>query len=690
MLSRRKFLKYTGWTVIVLVLLGLVARLALAPAGVAAIKHWFEQQGLEAEVTDISFDLGNGNLILSGLRADAAGEPVLRLDLARISWSWPALLDNQVRIDFIALDGLEFDIEQGPGERLVIAGIDLQKLAAQQAPVEPASAAASEPLNWTLALGDFALNDFRLCYRAPPLDEFCNQWEAFSWNGDISLDLARIDEAVLPLVLNGDLQLSRLTLENRRLERDLFGLDNLSVTGIAVDSLDNISVELVAFDTLGLLERAAESEQPQISFLKSLELEAVKLTRQSHLDIAKISLLDHELVMVKRAEGGLEIQDWLESIAREESEPAPASDTDSGKTFSFAVARIVYNTSKSIQYSDLSLASPFAVNLNSIEIEIENLDSRKPEQSSHLRYSAKYADHGSIKLEGDFTPFTEKRSFDLVGRIEGLDLRDLSSFTVSAVGHQIRSGQLDADLILRAKDNILDSEIDLTLHQLNFNAVSTADQEKVDNSLGFPLNASLSLLRDGENRIVLNIPMTGDLLDPDVSPADAIRQSVSKAITTTVLTFYTPYGLVPIAGGVFDLATALKFDPVTFDKGSDDIDDADVSGLEKLISMMLEKPGVHLTLCPFTNSADRWQLFPKSASIEAGEFVPDARQLDRLTQLGEARGLAVKNYLVSKDIDPSRLILCTPEHVEVVSKAATGEGGSDTIETGIGGVEISI
>jgi len=67
--------------------------------------------------------------------------------------------------------------------------------------------------------------------------------------------------------------------------------------------------------------------------------------------------------------------------------------------------------------------------------------------------------------------------------------------------------------------------------------------------------------------------------------------------------------------------------------------------------------------------ADRTLLLPETAEIAADELKLEGEQLEELAKLGEIRAAAVKDFLVAYKLDPARLVLCEPEHVE-------GEGAS--------------
>ncbi len=212
--------------------------------------------------------------------------------------------------------------------------------------------------------------------------------------------------------------------------------------------------------------------------------------------------------------------------------------------------------------------------------------------------SAKTTQHSTIDIEGTAKPFAEKISFDASGKLRGFDLRAVSPVAKKSIGHIIKSGQLDAELKILAVNGKLNSNIALSLYQFNIQATNKDAAEKLDKKFGMPLNQTLVLLRDKDDSIHLDIPVTGDVSSPDFNPMDAIVKATSKAATATLITFYTPYGLIYAGGNVlFDLATALNFDPIVFEPGSSELLEQNKQQLDNLARLLNEKPKVHLTLC---------------------------------------------------------------------------------------------
>jgi outer membrane protein OmpA-like peptidoglycan-associated protein len=269
----------------------------------------------------------------------------------------------------------------------------------------------------------------------------------------------------------------------------------------------------------------------------------------------------------------------------------------------------------------------------------------------------------------------EKQSFNLAGKIEALDLRSLSVFTQEAIGHTIKTGQLDADIKLVANDNILDSQVDITLQHFDIEAASAEDQEKIDAELGFPLNTSLSLIKDKNNRISISNSVTGDLDSPEFDLNTIVVRTITTALTETILSFYTGFGLISLDDGKLSLGASLKFKPVAFENGSDDMTEAGTASLEKMAELMNERPNLHVTLCAFTNTKDRKKVLPRTARIQIAKLELDKRQMSRLEKLSEKRQARVRDFLVERKIAADRLVQCQAMHEE-------GEG--------LAGVDISI
>jgi len=670
-----KFRKIILWTVVSLFFLLVLSRITLPYAVQYSFSNWFQQQGIDAYIDDVSFDLYKGGFSLQGINATKGGIQVLALSDFSIRWSWSAMSDNHARILSISLGGLDVGIEKNKNGDTVIAGLNLSDLSKdpEDSPAIDESGSGSTPVNWLVQLDRLNLSKFNICFNdetASNLD-YCARFDEMQWDGEIRFDLSQATDTVVPLFTKGSYTLGNLQVHNNKLNRNLLDIKLLTLNAVTIDTSDNINIDSISLRDTRFLQRVTDNNQKQVTRFDELNLDLLSLSQLNQLHVKSIEVINHQILLVVSQDKELEINEWLPKSTAQDSQPT--EETASGTPFIIAIDSIKYKTGQTTQFIDNSLAEPFSVTLNNIDLSVNDIDSSKPEQQSRVIYSATHNEHGKINLEGTVTPFSLKPSFNIDGKISGVDLRSVSTFTKGTIGHSIKSGQLDATLELIAEKSVLDSKLDLSLFHFELKALSKKDAEKLDADLGLPLNTSLMLLKDKDNSIHLTIPITGDLANPNFEPHDVINTALTKAITAAILNFYTPYG---IADTLFSLATALRFDPVNFDAGSSKPDDTAIENTNKIAELMIERPGIHITLCGFTNSADRAILFPDTATKKNEEdFTPEEQHKIGLSDLTDARYSALKKIFIAKKIDASRLVACEPEHDE---------------GNGLSGIEISI
>ena len=704
----RKIIKYSGWALAAIFVLVLAARIMLAPLAGSAIENWFENQGVTADIDELSFELMDGHASLDGLKASAGGNQVLALGHIEIAWSWSDLSDHLLRIDAIRIDGLDLQTERLEDGRMIVAGIDLSSDAS--AAQSDANEEPGEPLDWALALSRFEMTGTRLCYRETPKLDFCNQLQNLDWQGNLHFDLAKLGAEGLPLRADGKFDLAGFESQNNDLQRVLANFDDFAFEGIAVDG-ENIAIESITLESLNLFQRIDSGDSGFIEQLDRLRVNDLRLESGSLLTVAEILIEGNATEFVKPESDRYEIDAWLAALGQapsktvdtqapplsgddtpenrevsgrrqpdkdaipeieqktdapkaqpEQTQTANAAESQPGRSFEFAVGKLIFETEKPLLYRDLSLDKPFVVGLSSARLVVESLDSRQPDSPSKITYEAKLDGDSLFEIAGTITPLATRISFDLAGEIKALDLRQLSPFTAAKIGHTIKSGQLDADIDLRAEQAVMNGEIDLVLYHFNLEELSEADAEAMEAQFGFPLNTGLSLLKNRAGNIELKVPLTGDIQNAEFGSAKIITRELSKAITSAVLTFYTPFGLVSAADALFSLATALKFEPVTFGSGTSELGAVQHGELDRIATLMQERPGIQLRLCPFTNTADRLALLPDSAELSAEDVRPG--DMPEIGALGEARIAAVERYLAGKQIDPARLVPCASTHVE--------------------------
>ena len=433
--------------------------------------------------------------------------------------------------------------------------------------------------NIKIKASDFCLNhtDTRQYY--------CLNLSDLVWNGSINADSSDTNK----VSVDGALVLDNFLIRNRTLSRDLAKFDKLQIDGIKVLNANNATIRKIGLAKLNAMQRG-EKPDDQMLTVQSIDINSTAYKNGNSLDVASIAIKELGAHASINKDGTFEHDKWFPQGGagnKTEIEENPKAKEGEAEPFNIKLDKFSLVTSKPLLFTDSKYSPPLEAGLKTLSLSVQNLDSSKPEQATPFELNTKTTRHGTADIKGVIMPFKEKLSFDATGNVSGIDLRAFSNAAKKEIGHTIKSGQLDADLKLLSVDGQLDSVIDLKLHHFNLKAASKEDAKALDDLFGMPINQSLVLLKDKSDTIKLSIPITGDVDNPDFDPTHAIIQATAKATTVTLVTFYTPYGLAYAGGNLlFNMATALNFEPVPFDAGEAEMTSAGNTGKASVCEAM--------------------------------------------------------------------------------------------------------
>lgn len=576
---------------------------------------------------------------------------------------------NSVAIDKITVDG--------PGLYLVKLKEStwehqqwLPTKKVKQPPTDNIDKAKETNNPFSFSLNTLIIKEPDLCHLNTITDfYYCLTADEINWAGNIDYKTDPAVKNTDDITIEGDFTLSQLNIINNTIQRKLLNIEMLNINGLNVLALDDVKLNNVSISKLNALQRGEKSTDNTLEF-DSLNINNISYT-DSSVSIDKIKLTELSNTVSKNKNGNWEHDKWIpKKTKKTTNEKKPAIKSE--KPIKISLNKLSIESKKDISFIDNTTKPAMKVGLQSLSFNINKLNSSTPKSDSPFKLFAQTTRHSTIDVEGTVQPFDDKVSFTANGDLKGFDLRAATPATKKSIGHIIKTGQLDAKLELLAKDGVLDSNVGLSLYHFNIEPMSKEAAEELDAKFGMPLNQTLTLLRDKDDSIHLDIPITGDINKPDFDPMHAIVKATSKAATVTLITFYTPYGLIYAGGNVlFDLATALDFDPIDFEAGESKLNAENKEQLVNLTKLLTEKPQVHLTLCGTTNESDLFKLYPdiKEQMIENRKDKDTTNDTIALTKehkaslkkLATDRQVNSKNYLITETkIAHDRLILCEP------------------------------
>ena len=268
------------------------------------------------------------------------------------------------------------------------------------------------------------------------------------------------------------------------------------------------------------------------------------------------------------------------------------------------------------------------------------------DEPSRIELQGRVDEFGQVRVTGTVTPLDPPADTDLRVVFENVDMPKLSAYSVPFAGREIASGRLDLDLGYQISDGALEGENRIVLRDFELG-------DKVDHpgALSLPLGLAVALLKDPDGRINLDVPVRGDVNDPEFRYGGVVVKAVLNLITRIVT---SPFAL--LANLVGAEADELEF--VTFAAGSGELSPPELEKAAKIAAALALRPQLVLqmagTFDPISDSA-----VLKAAKVDQriDERVAGAEDSEE-TMFAERRQAAIEALVAESTsiTDPSLVI----------------------------------
>lgn len=448
----------------------------------------------------------------------------------------------------------------------------------------------------------------------------------------------------------------------------LLELDEIKATSLQIDESGQFSAADVSLSNLIFLgaEKGAEVEP----FLTLMEATLSKIGWSKEDGLSGDALVFNDLVttLIKDTSGELNVSQRLSAMREntevngEEQEVEKTENTDDAG-MPIRLGRVAVAGKSHVKFEDHTLAVPYLTDLEIKEMELRDLDSREPARKSPFILNAQLEERAPFTVEGDISPFMAPLALNLKIKLKNYPLSRLSSYTVQSVGTALASGQLKLKTKLKLAEDTLDMDNEIILKKLETKTISPELAEELNNQLPIPLDTALSILRDSDRNISLDIPLDGPVSDLDVGISDVLITALSKAIVPAASGYlmYTlgPYGALAYVGmKVGEKMLKVELPPVEFTPGETAIAEERKEYLEKVAEILKGRPETDIQLCPQVVS---WEFMDEKAvqGVEGKSIETVEEDREKLIELGQARAEEVQGYLADTyGVDTSRLLIC--------------------------------
>jgi hypothetical protein len=191
---------------------------------------------------------------------------------------------------------------------------------------------------------------------------------------------------------------------------------------------------------------------------------------------------------------------------------------------------------------------------------------------------------GPVTITGQLDPLGEKRFVDLKIGVQNVDLLPLSPYSGKYAGYELARGQLNVDVQAKLDGKQLDSSNVITLNQFTFGSpVQSPEATKL------PVRLGVALLKDSSGQIVIDVPMSGNIDDPNLRIGKVVMRVVGNLLTKAAV---SPFALLgSMFGGGGDELAFQEFAP-----GEAELQPEEIKKLETMVKALTNRPGLSVAL----------------------------------------------------------------------------------------------
>ena len=598
-----------------------------------------------------NFDIPTGTIQATGqYRFDAATSPIdLELSDTELHFADIGLAEKGDTIPVITvptlnLDGIHVDLRQRNVSIASIAisdatdrvwrnsdgSVNLQALftpvATQSGDVEPSapakgSAASAKESPWTVAIKQVAITNHTIHFEDRSL--------ALPMRTDVTKLSVKTHDVVFPF--KGPIP---LTVEHKLNETGMVSADGqivmrpfqidmaLALSNVAIQPFEpylerfaRISVDGGAIDLDGKIHLAVEHPKaPMMTFQGNLGVKSLAIADRDHgvpvaswkqfllrevalavdptsITIEEVGLNQPTVHLAIDHDGVMNVKNLL---VRADTKSSPVADQSPARSKKSPPPSVAIKTVKLLRgtatFKDESITPSVETGLYDLTGTVKGLSSKQVAKAD-VDLSGKIDKVAPLKIMGQINPLTEDAFTDLSIKFDNVDLTAAAPYSGKYAGYPIRKGKLFLDLAYKVSQKQLESENKVAVDQLTFG-------EKTDSpdATSLPVPLAVALLKDRQGRIDIDLPIRGDLNDPDFKYGKAVWSTLGNILTKMVSSpFSLVSKLVPGSGNGEELQQ-LAFEP-----GSTAIPPSEMKKIDVLMKGLEERPGLRLEI---TGTAD--------------------------------------------------------------------------------------
>lgn len=345
-----------------------------------------------------------------------------------------------------------------------------------------------------------------------------------------------------------------------------------------------------------LAVRLPDADQPMLSWDR-LRLSPIEYNvHPARLEIGSVALAGPNLNVIRNADG---VHNLARVVPAGDAAPedtkastnGTADDKAQGESGADAPALIfrvgeVTLEQGSVHYTDRTLEPAFTTSLTNLKGAVTGISNIAPQKGS-VHLTGTVGEVGDLTVDGALGTLGTDDGTTLTLVAKNLSLPALSPYLAQYLGYAVDNGKLNLNLDYRLNGTRIEAS-----NQVVIDRLSLGRQVKSQQAVNAPVRLGLALLTNRQGVIDVNLPVSGDLSNPDFSVGGVVMRAFVNLLVKAAASPFT------MLGSLADLAGLSGEDlgSVAFVPGSTELADGQAEKLAALAKALRKRPDLLLNV----------------------------------------------------------------------------------------------
>ncbi|WP_149717251.1 DUF748 domain-containing protein [Campylobacter concisus] len=448
---------------------------------------------------------------------------------------------------------------------------------------------------------------------------------------------------------------------------------DLSSGEMSVDAQLHYAKDIKADAKLSVKDiRLDDKNKEKLIAFKSLEVDKISLFKDN-LEITGVALNSPFI----KAHLSKEREFNLSRIVKEDKNKAQNEQKAESKKMAskkddelnFSIKNFSLNNGE-VDFSDASLFMPFATKISNLNGKLTDIDKKRP---SSGEFKGTVGKNGFSQITAKLFPFELKQNTDIKLDFKDIDLIDITPYSGQFLGYKIKKGKLNLNLNYSVVDSKLNGS-----NLINFDTLTLGEKVDSKDAVNLPLSLAISILSDQNNQINIDLPVEGNLDDPDFKYGGVIWAAVKKLFADITLAPFRFLGNA-LGLGSKDLSS------IDFLAGSSELISSEAPKIADFIKLTTAKPMMKLSITPTYSEIDVLYFKEKKLDQKINQIIASSGK-DYITVLNslvpnakDKSDKALREEAIKAiEVDKEKLVELANERANAVKEALIKAG----LETG--------